>query len=125
MSLDYLIGRRADSVVVPLKNEDWKWAIIFDDTTRLTYKGDVERPSNAIESSVLGVVDESDTQSELSFFKGSPAEFAESVLANTEDFEIEWAPGAIMSQLEQEDPADTLPPDPSDERVVEGPVKGN
>jgi hypothetical protein len=123
MNLDYLVGRRADSVVVPLQNEDWKWAIIFDDTTRLTYKGDVDRPSNAIESSVLGTVDEVDAQSELSFFKGSPAELAESVLADTDDFEIEWAPTAIVTQFEQEDAADTLPRDPSPERVVEGPSK--
>jgi hypothetical protein len=125
MSLDYLVGRRADSVVVPLQNEDWKWAIIFDDATRLTYKGDVDRPSNVIESSVLGIVDVKDTQSELSFFKGSPAELAESVLAQTQDFEIEWAPRAIIAHLEQEDAADTLPPDPSVDRVVEGPVGGN
>lgn len=123
MSLDYLIGRRTDSVVVPLQSEDWKWAIIFDDTTRLTYKGDVERPTNAIESSVLGTVAEEDDQTELSFFKGSPAEFVESIIADTEGFEIEWAPGAIVSQLEQEDPTETLPDDPSSERVVEGPVE--
>lgn len=122
MSLDYLIGRRVETVVVPLQNDDWKWAILFDDTTRLTYKGDVDRPTNAIETSVLGTVDVEDDQSELSFFKGSPAEFTESVIADTENFEIEWAPGAILNQLEQVDPTETLPADPSDERVVEGPA---
>lgn len=122
MSLDYLVGRRVMSVVLPKSEEEWTWALVLEGDTSIIHLGNDPIPTNAVDDTVLGATSVQGGTTTLKFYSGSPAVLVEEVEVNTKKTEVNWPEGETpLPPSERPDPKDDRPPDKFNERVYPGP----
>ena len=120
MKLDYLVGHRVSVVSEALNPDTWNWYIELESGIKIMYSGDVDTPVG-IENSMLGAVAQTARTSKMVFYSGDPPEKVGEVKVNTKDVTFDVPEGYPLDPPEQSDPVLDLPPDPSVDRVAEGP----
>jgi hypothetical protein len=120
--LEYLVGRKIEGVVVPLKKEKkgYNWSLLIEGGVKVHNLNDTPRPDNAdVENTTMGVISVGPDDSIVQLFSGSPAAH-KGTLVFTE-YDIEYPAGNEPNIPRRQDPEEDRPADPSHERVVEGP----
>lgn len=119
--IDYLMGYRVRAISSPLKNTDWVWALIFEDDSRIINKDPrIPKPGKELEDAVLSQATtirrpSGERMAELTFLQPGDRKYE----IKLKDYEVEF--GSERAFVSQDDPKESLPPDPTPLRVVEGP----
>lgn len=129
-SLDHFIGRQATDVLS--RSDAWDWSIQLEGGILVSNKDKRRTAIPEVKGKVLNFVALSETDTRMQFGHVTLNEAGDPVVA--EETWVELSPtlytiGGMEGQTEEYYPqaapelADALPPDPSDERVVDGPEK--
>ena len=119
MSLDYLLGKQITSVSSPNKDKSWNWALLLEDGSKIVYTGPEQKPKNSeVEDTTIGTVYINPDGETLHLYKGT--EKVSEILLPKDSYVIVWQ-GGEPDVVKRTDPALDLPPDPSIDRVAEGP----
>jgi hypothetical protein len=122
MSLEYLVGYKIEAVSMPLKSKDWKWALLLEGEVRIQCTDNSIKPANSdVEGCVIGAVSLRADAHKIRLFKGALAANVGEIVFTPGGYEIVYPKGMEPNVPDQSDVEVVRPPDPSKERVAEGP----